>query len=107
MRYYDLTLQQPGASKPLAHWTSYPNGKPDPNALDIEFDVQVVGEAAPAGNQTLRIWGVPMQMISEAYQLTGAGSPGAAPTNPMNVVLKAGMGGGLPLENPKQKGVIL
>lgn len=109
MRYYDLTLQQPGASKPLAHWTSYPNGptgKPDPNALDIEFDIPVVGEAVPAGNHTLRIWGVPLQLLSDAYQFTGAGAPGDAPEMPMNIVLKAGMGGGLPLENPKQIGVI-
>jgi hypothetical protein len=107
VRYYDLTIQQPGASQPFAHWTSYPSGKPDSNALNIEFDIPVAPQATPIGMQTVTIYGVPMKMITEAYRLTGAGSPGAAPTNPMNVVLKAGMGGGLPLENPKQKGVIL
>lgn len=101
MRYYELTIQQQGASKPLRTWTSYPNGKPDPNALNIEFDIPVCTYAVPSGMVSITIEGISLSDLSEAQNFVGS------PESPMIATLKGGMGGGLPLENPKQKGTIV
>lgn len=101
MRYYELTIQQQGASKPLRTWTSYPNGKPDPNALNVQFDIPVCTYAVPAGMVSITVEGVALSDLSEAQNFVGP------PDKPMIATLKGGMGGGLPLENPKQKGTIV
>lgn len=107
MRYYELTLTPPGSSTPIRKWTSYPNGKPDPCALNIMFDAIVSNAAAPSGNQTITVEGISLADLSEALQWgihpdsTGKLIPG------MNLTLKAGMGGGLPLENKGQQGTIV
>ena len=96
MRYYDLTLSAPGSSTPLRQWTSYPQGRPDPNALNIMFDMPVAPYATPIGLQTITLEGVSLADLNEAQDFAG-----------QNLTLKAGMGGGLPLENKAQKGTII
>ncbi|MCM2493316.1 hypothetical protein ACVCIH_17630 [Burkholderia glumae] len=86
-----------GSSEPVARrWTSHPNGKFDPGALNVEFDIPV----APFGNlsdaASLLIEGVPLQDLFQSEQFAG-----------MNLTLRAGMKAGLPLANPNQSGLIV
>lgn len=96
MRYYDITLTQPGSSKAVRQWTSYLNGKPDPGALNLMFDIPVSYYATPVGGQTITIEGISLADLSQAQDFAG-----------MNLTLKGGMGGGLPLENKAQQGTIV
>ena len=99
-RYYDLTittLPAPGAPvRVVKQWTSHPNGKFDPCALNIEFDIPVTGYDTPTGGQTITIEGISLSDLQQAKEFTN-----------LNFVLKAGMKKGLPLANPKQAGVIV
>jgi len=96
MRYYELTVTQQGSSTPFRKWTSYPNGKPDPGALNIMFDMIISEQSSPVGQPMITIEGISLSDLSEAQQFAG-----------MNVTLKAGMGGGLPLETKAQQGTIM
>lgn len=110
MRYYDLAIFPAGAATtgtPLFHSTSYPNGitgAPDPGALNVIFDAMVATEGTDAsafwgsstGGSTVTIEGLPVTLLTQAYSLAGA-----------QLVLKGGMGPGLPLVNPKQSGILL
>jgi hypothetical protein len=119
MRYYDITISVPqnptttslsNAGKTLntgsglgfsygtggSTFTSYVNGQTNPCALQVEFDIPVGLAHQPTGFASLRVWGVGLPMISQAWKLTG-----------LNLVLKAGMQKGLPLANPLQNGIIL
>lgn len=106
MRYYSITLTDPvsgqvytpdqngggfvkGKAGPT--FTSYANGQTIPGALNIELDMPVVAFDSPQGNGLVRIWGVGLQMIGQASDLSGA-----------KVTLSAGMQKGLPLANPAQ-----
>lgn len=106
MRYYDIIVTDPNGEQ-IAEWTSYPNGVPDPNALQVEFDIQSgpAGSVSNAGG-SVTIYGVPLQMLQQAQTWTGTA---ADPKHPAFYVLTliGGMGGGLPLENPQQRGVIV
>jgi len=95
MRYYDLTITKPGSGAFVKRWTSYPGGKPDSSALNIMFDMPIAPYATPIGMQSITVEGISLGDLTEAQQFAG-----------MNVALKGGMGGGLPLENPKQAGLI-
>lgn len=111
MRYYDLKIYAKSATKasdgtysnnisadakPLREWQSHPNGIFDPNALNIEFDVPVTSYDAPAGGQTITLHGVRLQDLQQSYSL-----------QENVIVLRAGMGKGLPLAKPNQQGIIL
>jgi hypothetical protein len=74
-----------GLTGPLI-FTSQANGKNDPGALDIEFDIPVTSYALPMGGAGLKIWGIPLQTISQATNLNNA-----------NIEVYAGMAPGLPL----------
>ncbi|WP_261524796.1 hypothetical protein [Burkholderia multivorans] len=95
MRYYDITITPEGGTKPFRRWTSHPNGKFDPGALNIEFDIPVATYGTPLGGQSLLIEGVPLEDLLQAQQFAG-----------MNLTMKGGMQAGLPLANPKQAGLI-
>ncbi|MHB8388240.1 MAG: hypothetical protein ACYDBH_01505 [Acidobacteriaceae bacterium] len=95
MRYYDLAVTQPGSGVIVKRWTSYPNGKPDSSALNVLFDMPIAPYATPVGMQSITVEGISLADLTEAQQFAG-----------MNCTLKGGMGGGLPLENPKQAGLI-
>lgn len=95
MRYYEITVTPKGSSQPFAQWSSFPNGVFNPGALNIEFDMPIF----PAGSQnsavTLTIEGISLENLTQAQQFAG-----------MNIVIKGGMGKGLPLANPSQAGVL-
>ena len=93
MRYYELTVT-PKRGVPKI-WTSYPNGTADPGAQNIIYDIIVAPFATPSGMQTITVEGINLADLTQANQYAGA-----------SLRLKAGMGGGLPLENPLQSGVI-
>lgn len=123
MRYYDLRVFKPqqGTKNGVEHLKdtsglrigSYmkrkpggygwevggPNDEFHPNALEIEFQINetsIDSFDSPSGNASITIHGVDMHRIKTASRLVGS-----------TVVLKAGMGKGLPLSNPNQTGEIL
>jgi hypothetical protein len=78
-------------------WTSVPNGVFDPNALLVEFDFLSFNNAeSGTDGATITIHGVGFSNITQAQKFTGR-----------NVQVRAGMSGGLPLEDPTQAGIIL
>jgi hypothetical protein len=105
MRYYDLKLTPPSGTKAKArHWTSYPKGLSgpfDPGALNIDFDILVYAEHAPAENSSITIEGVALQDLLQANQFGSQKGPF------WTIEFSGGMGPGLPLNNPKQAGLIL
>jgi hypothetical protein len=96
MRYYDITLTKPGSSTPFRQWSSQYQGRFDPAALNVMFDMPVLPYATPGGGQSLTIEGMSLQDLAQAQQFAG-----------MNLTLRAGMQAGLPLANPKQAGTII
>lgn len=120
MRYYDLQIlpltngvATPGAA-PVRHWTSHPNGPtnpPDPGALRIDFDANVSLFAQPIGGvggadyavQLVRVWGVPISDVSQAANLSAPDGSQAT----YGLILRGGMGKGLPLCNPAEIGVLM
>jgi hypothetical protein len=78
-------------------YTSVTNGVFNPAALLVEFDFfSYINAAAGTDGATITIHGVGLANISQAQKFTGR-----------NVRVSAGMSGGLPLEDPSQKGLIL
>lgn len=94
MRYYDIRLLQ--GNQVVRSWTSHPNGKYDPHALDVEFDMPISPGHLPNGAQTISIYGVALQDLVQAQQFTG-----------MTLEIRGGMQAGLPLANPKQAGLLV
>lgn len=103
MRYYDISITQQGSTTPLLSFTSHPGGVADPGALNVEFDMPFLAYGTPNGGQTLRIEGVPLQILQQSYQLA------SQPENNKYtfITMKGGMQAGLPLNNPAQAGIIL
>lgn len=126
MRYYSLTISDPdgtvyqvdkaglGFAKSIANqgptfsstWTPWQTanpqlvGQPNPNALNIEFDVPVFMGQEPQGGSLLRVWGLGIRCLSQASDFNPVGS--AYKT----FELRGGMSKGLPLANPSQAGLI-
>ena len=90
MRYYEISIDN-GAYL----YTSLVNGQTDPNALNVELDISVVGAGTPSQGAYVRIWGVGLQMISQARNLLNK-----------TITVKGGMAHGLPLANPAQAGLL-
>jgi len=65
------------------------------SALNVEFDLQVVGYDVATNASYVRVWGIPIEDISQAAQLTGN-----------SVLIWAGFQKGLPLAKPQQAGLI-
>lgn len=111
MRYYDIQITSP-EGQPIKAWTTFFDGTQiqNPNAQDVEFDLMSYDFANPMGDSSLTVWGVSLQDIGENFRFgpTAAGEfgIGSQATNGFNIVIKGGMGGGLPLENPAQAGPI-
>ena len=101
MRYYDISITEPSqgtGSKPIFHATSHPNGPsapPDPGAPQVEFDLYQLTAGTDVANSWMRIWGIPLSVISRSRNLSNK-----------NIAIKGGMGKGLPLANPKQAGML-
>lgn len=112
MRYYDLTLTnasgqvyQPSANglgfalgNSGSTFTSFVNGQTDMGALNLEFDCPIYAYHQSQGKQWIRIWGIGLPMIGQAFNLNGA-----------NFSLSAGMKPGLPLATAAapQAGILL
>lgn len=118
MRYYriDLTDPKTGASvlpsslKGGKLTSLLPNGQFNPAALNVEIDVTQSYAHLPSGASMLRIWGLSLKDLSNAYNLGQFGRPPTGPDDPTNgakISLFAGMSKGLPLANPAQAGLIV
>lgn len=118
MRFYNLQIFPTGTTAPAFTFTSHPQGQTgpmDPGALKIEVNAIVAPFGAPYGgvnpsgggdygSSHIRVWGIPLQLIGQAYNLSLAtGSAGSSYT----AVLTGGMAKGLPLANPNQIGTLI
>lgn len=110
MRYYDLELTSPDTGAVLTRsdgspfkLTSYPNGKYDPTALNVIFDIPVGVADLPLHQPAIIIEGVSLEDLTNAQQYA-AGVKAGQREGGANLTLKGGMGAGLPLNNPAQIG---
>jgi len=83
MRYYDIEIPSMGVS-----WTSrYSDGTPNPGALQVEFQLEVNHhQPVKSGDPVLTVYGIPWEMITEAYNFAGKG-----------ITIYGGMDPGLPI----------
>jgi len=97
MRYYEIIITDPFNPKwgPFIY-TSFPNKKNDPNALNIEFNCQIVPYATSVQAVQLIIYGIDIKTISNAFDFARK-----------NISISAGFQKGLPLASPAQSGKIL
>jgi hypothetical protein len=102
-RYYDIRLINPKtgnvavrADKTPYVWTTNPNGQYDPAAHNVHLDLYTTFMAAPAGASSVIIEGVSLADLQEGQKLAG-----------LTLQVSGGMTAGLPLANPKQKGLLL
>jgi hypothetical protein len=99
LRYYQIRIQNPNTGAAvlpsslggLSISSLLPGGGVNVAALQIELDIPVAAQHAPAGQAFLRIWGLGLKDIGNAFNLNG-----------MNISISAGMSAGLPLANPSQ-----
>jgi len=90
------TLQQSSLTN------AYRGQTTNPNALNVELDLQLGPQSQPTSNSFVRIWGVPLYLLNSAHQL--AGNPNKKFFYHCRVY--GGMWSGLPLSNPKQSGIL-
>lgn len=76
-------------------YESMVGGRTAPGALDVYIDVPVAPYATPVGGSIVRVWGIPLQHISQASDLNGK-----------SIEVRGGMAKGLPLANPAQAGLL-
>lgn len=100
MRYYDIRVfPQSTNSTPSRIWTSFPNGKQDPGALQVEIDVLGSFLGIPGGDvgaSTVTIHGVPLADLQQAQNFFGS-----------IIAVRGGMQAGLPLAIPQQSGLLI
>jgi hypothetical protein len=97
MRYYKIRITDPATGKLVKEYSSLNTlGQTIPGALNVELDIPVFRMAEPAGAAYVKVWGISIQEIGQAFDL-----------NNKNIEVYAGMQAGLPLANPKQAGLIL
>lgn len=97
MRFYKIEISDPASGTVKQAYTSAnADGSTNPAALDIELNVPVFPFATPGGGAYARVWGIPLQQISQASDLNG-----------QSIKITVGMAKGLPLANPKQQGLIV
>jgi hypothetical protein len=108
VRYYSIKITNPQTGALIvppvfknagmdASYTSFVKGKTISGAQNIEMDMSVVALGLPEGGTVpyLRVWGVTLYEISQAYQIDG-----------MAIQVFGGMQKGLPLANPDQAGLL-
>jgi len=106
VRFYDIAITNPQTNQVVrpaslaslnlpTTFTSYVNGQSIPGALNVEIAVNVSIASEPFGDSYIKIWGVSLQEISQGSDLNNA-----------LIVVQGGFQKGLPLANPKQKGVL-
>src|SRR5688572_13631719 len=108
MRYYDIEIHGQssvgvavGSTNAASkfRYTSHPGGTrspPDPGALQVELDVLRLPYGQAAAQSWVKIWGIPLETVTQGNNL-----------NFKNIMIKGGMGKGLPLANPKQAGPLV
>ena len=66
---FKITDQKSGAL--VQEWTSLNADKTttNPGALDIELDIPVYASAQPGGSAIVRVWGISLQQITNAFDL--------------------------------------
>jgi len=94
VRYYEITIVDPNNpdAAPTVYKSQQSNGRPDPGALNIQFDIPISTYDNPQGNSSLHIWGIPLQSIANAFYENGK-----------NIYIKAGFQRGLPLATEAAK----
>lgn len=101
MRYYDITVTDPKSGKRVGYWSTFVDGKTDPAALDVEFDIPVTAADAPMSGAAVKIWGVSRDDIAEA---TNWNPVNGDFTTARQITISGGMQAGLPLAMPGQAG---
>lgn len=106
MRYYDIQITEQDGSpivdakgNPVGPFTSLMITGRTTNlaALNVYIDMPVTAYDSPLNTAGMvRIWGLPLYMISQATNLNGK-----------KIVVKGGMSPGLPLANPAQQGILV
>lgn len=108
MRFYDIQISgqsSQGAAVGSTNgstnfrYTSHPKGTgspPDPGALQVEMDLFQLAYGQAGANSWVKIWGVPIETVAQGSNL-----------NFKNILIRGGMGKGLPLANPRQAGLLV
>lgn len=97
MRYYNIVITDTTTQKVLATYTSLTStGAVNPAALLVEMDIPVNNYATPSGAAFVRVWGIPLQTISQSSDFNGK-----------LISISGGMSKGLPLANASQSGLLL
>jgi hypothetical protein len=95
LRYYSIQLFNSQGVQYKSYNSQDSFGNPLMSALNVEFDLQVVSYDVATNASYVRVWGIPIEDISQAAQLTGN-----------SVLIWAGFQKGLPLAKPQQAGLI-
>jgi hypothetical protein len=95
VRYYEIIITDEDG-KELQKYTSYPNDRTNPNALDIEFDIQVGAFGIPTDMMYVKIWGIPLSEIVGTSRYNPVPISGGTFKNKF-IEIYAGMRQGLPL----------
>lgn len=96
MRFYEIIVSNPSGGAQLLRATSLgASGRSVPGALQVELDIVSFNYAVPLGGSYVKIWGVPLKVVSQATNLNYA-----------NISVRGGMSKGLPLANPAQQGLL-
>lgn len=106
MRYYTINIIRPAqpaangrpaeAARTLRRYTTQTaSGLIEPNALDIEVDINVTEFATPFGASYVRIYGIDQKTISQSNDF-----------NLARIEVFGGMQRGLPLSNPRQAALL-
>ena len=95
MRYYSILLFNSYGTQYKSYNSQNKDGTPIMEALNVELDLQVVDYSVATNSSFVRIWGIPIQDIGQAAQLTGD-----------SIQVWAGFQKGLPLAKYNQAGLI-
>ena len=92
MRYYKIEIDG------IPIFTSYDQSRArsNPAALQVELDIPISTYATPAGSAFVKVWGIPLEIISQSKQLNGK-----------TIKVYGGFQKGLPLANPQQAGLLV
>jgi hypothetical protein len=118
MRYYHIQIGNPTGGVVTnmltaqgGIYTSHPNGPsqpPDPGALNVELQIVDRGLNYAVSGSFVRIWGVSLTDISQSRALGAQmGSAGTGQGAGFPIVIRGGMGKGLPLANPAEAGILV
>lgn len=100
MRYYKIVISNDDGSELQTYSSLAADGRTAPGALNVEMDIPAAPYATPIGGSIVRVWGIPLQQISQARDL-----------NSKSIAVYGGMAKGLPLAtaavNSGQQGLLV